>query len=60
MNKKGIILYIDGEKVKDEMPKQQMKIGNYTVYFYKNFNLFHRTMIRLLFGLKVEKVSDKE
>lgn len=58
MDKKGLLFFIDGEKVKQEMPKQQIKIYNYTIFLYKKFNWFHRLMFRLFFGIKIEKVED--
>lgn len=59
LDKKGILFSVDGEKAKQEIPKQQIKIYNYTIYLYKKFNLFHRLMVRLFFGIKIERISDK-
>lgn len=58
LDKKGILISVDGEKVKQEIPKQQIKIHNYTIYLYKKFNWFHRLMVRLFFGIKIEKVGE--
>ena len=58
-DKKGLLFFIEAEKVKQEMPKQQIKIYNYTIYLYKKFNWFHRLMVRLFFGIKIEGISDK-
>ncbi len=43
-----------------EKPKCQSKIvlGNFTIFLEKKFNWFHRLMIKLVFGIKVEKVGD--
>lgn len=63
MSKKGMLLFVDreldGKKLVDVMPTHQITIGCYVIYLYKKFNWFHRLMIRLLLGLKVEKVDDK-
>ena len=38
--------------------KSKLVIGNITVRFTKKFNWFNRLMIRLVFGLKIEKEVD--
>lgn len=35
--------------------KSRLVVGNITVRFTKKFNWFNRLMIRLVFGLKIEK-----
>ena len=50
------------EVKREPMPKSKLIIGNFTIYFDKNFNWFNRLMIRLVFGLNIQKIkgSDKE
>lgn len=36
--------------------KSELVIGNITVRFTKRFNLFHRIMLKLIFGLKIKKI----
>ena len=38
--------------------KSRLVVGNITVRFTKKFNWFNRLMIRLVFGLKIEKEED--
>lgn len=38
--------------------KSRLVIGNITVRFTKKLNWFNRLMIRLVFGLKIEKEVD--
>lgn len=38
--------------------KSKLVVGNITVRFTKKFNWFNRLMIRLVFGLKIEKEVD--
>lgn len=41
--------------------KSRIVFGNLTIMLEKKINWFHRLMIRLIFGIKVEKVGeDKE
>lgn len=37
--------------------RSELVIGNITVRFTKKFNLFHRIMLRLVFGLNIKKVE---
>lgn len=63
MNEKGI----RGEfgditfEFKIEKPTYQSKIviGNFTIFLEKKFNWFHRLMIKLVFGIKIEKVDEQ-
>ena len=57
MDKKGIILQVNGDSIKDEIPKQQIKMTCYTIYLYEKFNWFHRLMVKILLGLKIENVG---
>lgn len=36
--------------------KSELVIGNITVRFTKRFNLFHRIMLKLVFGLKIKNI----
>ena len=38
--------------------KSKIILGNVTIMLEKKFNWFHRLMIRLIFGIKVEKVDE--
>lgn len=40
--------------------KSKIVYGNVTIFLEKHINWFHRLMIRLIFGIKVEKVEDNE
>ena len=43
-------------KINEELNyKSKLVVGNITVRFTKKFNWFNRLMIRLIFGLKIEK-----
>lgn len=37
--------------------KSKLKFENITIYFDKNFNWFQRLMLKLVFGLNVEKIK---
>ena len=39
--------------------KSKIIYGNIEIMLEKHINWFHRLMIRLIFGIKVEKVGDK-
>lgn len=62
MNERGIRGEIGDAtfEFKLEKPKYQSKIvvGNYTIFLEKKFNWFHRLMIKLVFGINIEKVED--
>ena len=63
MHKKGIRGEIGDTTFEFELknPKYQSKIvlGNFTIFLEKKFNWFNRLMIKLVFGINIEKVDDK-
>lgn len=42
--------------IENPIYKSELIIGNITVRFTKRFNLFHRIMLKLVFGLKIKKI----
>ena len=44
--------------IKTPVYRSELIIGNITVRFTKKFNLFHRIMLRLVFGLNIRKVEE--
>lgn len=62
MNERDIIGKIGDTtfELKLEKPKYQSKIviDNFTVFLEKKFNWFNRLMIKLVFGIKIEKCGD--
>lgn len=42
--------------IKNPIYKSELVIGNITVRFTKRFNLFHRIMLKLIFGLKIKNI----
>lgn len=42
--------------IKNPIYKSELVIGNITVRFTKRFNLFHRIMLKLVFGLKIKNI----
>ena len=44
-------------KTRNENIKSKLVLGNFTIYFEKHFNWFNRLMLRLVFGLNIEKVN---
>lgn len=45
------------EELKREV-KSKIVIGNFTIFLTKKFNWFNRLMMKLVFGLNIEKVSE--
>lgn len=52
---------INSETITIESPeyKSKLNFGGVYIFFTKKFNWFNRLMLRLVFGLKIEKVDDK-
>ena len=46
-----------GFELKREV-KSKIVIGNFTIFLTKKFNWFNRLMMKLVFGLNIEKVSE--
>lgn len=42
--------------IENPIYKSELVIGNITVRFTKRFNLFHRIMLKLVFGLKIKNI----
>lgn len=54
---------ISKEPIKSFTPveyKSKIVYGNVEIFLEKHINWFHRLMIRLIFGIKVEKVKNNE
>ena len=47
-----------GFEVKKEEYKSKIVIGNFTFFLTKKFNLFNKLMMKLIFGLDIERVCD--
>ncbi len=64
MNERGIRGEIGDTtfEFKLEKPNYQSKIvvNNFTIFLEKKFNWFHRLMIKLVFGINIEKVEDSD
>ena len=61
MNNSNSICIMQQESINVYKPikyKSKIIFGNITIMLEKKINLFHRLMIKLVFGIKVEKVSD--
>ena len=52
---------INAENITIKSPeyKSKLNFGGVVIFFTKKFNWFNRLMLRLVFGLKIEKVDDK-
>ena len=52
---------INSETITIKSPeyKSKLNFGGVDIFFTKKFNWFNRLMLRLVFGLKIEKVDDK-
>ena len=52
---------INAENITIKWPeyKSKLNFGGVVIFFTKKFNWFNRLMLRLVFGLKIEKVDDK-
>lgn len=52
---------INAENITIKSPeyKSKLNFGGIDIFFTKKFNWFNRLMLRLVFGLKIEKVDDK-
>ena len=44
--------------IENPIYKSELILGNITVRFTKGFNLFHRIMLRLVFGLKIKNIGE--
>lgn len=55
-----ILLTIDREYWDDYDVKSKLIVGNITIYLDKKFNWFNRLMLKLLFGLRLEKIGGKD
>ena len=51
---------INSETITIKSPeyKSKLNFGGIYIFFTKKFNWFNRLMLRLVFGLKIEKVED--
>lgn len=54
-------IYSNAETITIKSPeyKSKLNFGGVYIFFTKKFNWFNRLMLRLVFGLKIEKVDDK-
>lgn len=46
------------EKIEIPKYKSKLTLGGVDIMFTKKINWFNRLMLRLIFGLKIEKVDD--
>ena len=53
-------LLINFKENKTYRPKSKITIGNMEIYLEKKFNWFNKLMFKLLFGLEVEILGEKE
>lgn len=61
MNKEEVaFIEIDNNFIKMPEYKSELIIGNITIRFTKNFNWFNRLMMKWVFGLKINKLKNKE
>ena len=54
------LLTINREYFEDYNAQSKLIVGNITIYLDKKFNWFNRLMLKLLFGLRLEKIGDKD
>ena len=54
------LLKINREYYDDYNARSKLIVGNITIYLDKKFNWLNKLMLRLLFGLKLEKVGDSD